>query len=148
MWGFLRSPDASLRSAFDLDFALPSVCSDRLASGEADIGIVPVIEMARQKLEYFRGAGIACHGPVRSILLISMVPFLKVKTVAADSGSRTSVMLTRVILAEKFGAEPQVYSQPPELAAMLGQADAALIIGDPALRLEPATLPFETLDLA
>jgi chorismate dehydratase len=147
VWGFLRSPDASLRYAFDLDFALPSVCSDRLASGEADIGIVPVIEMARQKLEYFRGAGIACHGPVRSILLISKVAFQEIRTLAADSGSRSSVMLARVILAEKYGVEPKLYSQPPELATMLGQADAALIIGDPALRLDPANLPFQTLDL-
>lgn len=147
VWGFLRSPDANLRDAFDVDFALPSVCADRLASGEADIGIVPVIEIARQKLEYFRGSGIACHGPVRSILLISKVAFQEIRTLAADSGSRSSVMLARVILAEKYGVEPKLYSQPPELTAMLGQADAALIIGDPALRLDPAILPFETLDL-
>jgi predicted solute-binding protein len=56
-------------------------------------------------------------------------------------------MLARVILAEKFGVEPQLISRPADLAAMLGEADAALIIGDPALLLDPATLPFETLDL-
>src|SRR5580698_11602684 len=104
----LHSPDPLLREAFDLRFALPSDCAAQLASGEADIGIVPVIEMARQKLEYFRGTGIACHGPVRSILLISKVPFREIRTVATDSGSRTSVMLTRVILAEKFGVEPKL----------------------------------------
>jgi len=147
VWGLLRSPDEELRRIFHLDFALPSDCSERLASGEADIGIVPVIEMARQKLEYFRGAGIACHGPVRSILLISKVPFGKIRTLAADAGSRSSVMLARVILAEKFGVEPKLHAQPPDLAAMLGQADAALVIGDPALRLDPSTMPFETLDL-
>jgi len=132
---------------FDLRFALPSECAGQLASGQADIGIVPVIEMARQKLDYFRGTGIACHGPVRTILLISKVPFREIRTVATDSGSRTSVMLTRVILAEKFGVEPSLISRPADLAPMLGEADAALIIGDPALRLDPATLPFETLDL-
>jgi predicted solute-binding protein len=147
VWGLLRSPDAALRATFDLSFALPSDCSDRLAAGDADIGIVPVIEMARQKLEYFHGSGIACHGPVRSILLISKVPFGQIRTLAADAGSRSSVMLARVILAEKYGAEPKVHAQPPDLAAMLGRADAALIIGDPALRLDPSTLPFETLDL-
>ncbi len=125
----------------------PSVCADQLASGEADIGIVPVIEMARQKLAYFRETGIASHGPVRSILLVSKVPFGKIRTLATDSGSRTSVMLSRIILAEKYGVEPQVISHPPDLAAMLGEADAALLIGDAALRIDPATLPFETLDL-
>ena len=103
--------------------------------------------MARQKLEYFRGTGIACHGPVRSILLISKVPFNRIRTLATDAASRTSVMLARVILAEKYGVEPKLISRPADLAAMLGEADAALLIGDPALRLDPATLPFETLDL-
>src|SRR5579862_8761568 len=139
--------DPALRNVFDLRFALPSACADQLASGEADIGIIPVIEMARQKLDYFRGTGIACHGPVRTILLVSKVPFAQIRKLATDSGSRTSVMLARVILAERFGAEPKVFSRPADLALMLAEADAALVIGDAALRLDPATLPFETLDL-
>ena len=147
VWGMLHGAAGDGRDVFDLEFALPSVCADHLASGEAAIGIVPVIEMARQKLEYFRGAGIACHGPVRSILLISKVPFREIRKLAADSGSRTSVMLARVILAEKFGIEPQVISMAANLAPMLGAADAALLIGDAALRVDPEKLPFETLDL-
>jgi chorismate dehydratase len=132
---------------FDLRFALPSECAGQLATGEADIGIVPVIEMARQKLDYFRGTGIACHGPVRSILLASKVPLREIRTLATDAGSRTSVMLARVILAEKYGVQPRLISMQPDLAPMLGAADAALLIGDPALRLDVSTLPFETLDL-
>jgi predicted solute-binding protein len=147
VWGFLRSEHPTLRNQFDLRFALPSACADQLDSGEADIGIVPVIEMARQGLEYCRGTGIACHGPVRTILLISKAPPAKIRRLAADSGSRTSVALARIVLAEKFGAEPRVVSRPPDLAAMLGEADAALIIGDAALRLDPDTLPFECVDL-
>jgi predicted solute-binding protein len=147
VWGMLHSPDPGLRDAFDLRFALPSACADQLAAGDADIGIVPVIEMARQKLDYFRGTGIACHGPVRSILLISKVPFAQIRTLATDSGSRTSAMLARVILAERYGATPEVFSRPADLALMLAHADAALVIGDAALRLDPATLPFQTLDL-
>jgi predicted solute-binding protein len=147
VWGFLHSPDQKLRQTFDLRFALPSVCADQLASGEADIGIVPVIEMARQKLDYFRETGIACRGDVRTILLISKVPFREIRVLATDAGSRTSVMLSRVILAEKYGATPRTISRPPDLAAMLGEADAALIIGDAALLIDPAKLPFETLDL-
>ncbi|PYT15256.1 MAG: hypothetical protein DMG59_14475 [Acidobacteria bacterium] len=144
VWGMLHGEE---RGVFDLGFALPSECADQLASGEADIGIVPVIEMARQKLEYFRGTGIACHGPVRSILLVSKVPFREIRTLATDAGSRTSVILARVILAEKFGVEPRLISRRADLAPMLGEADAALLIGDPALRLNPSTLPFEVLDL-
>ena len=110
------------REIFDLRFALPSECADQLASGDADIGIVPVIEMARQKLEYFRGTGIACHGPVRSILLISKVPFREIRTLATDSGSRTSVMLARVILAEKFGVEPKLISRLADLTHDAGRS--------------------------
>ncbi len=146
VWGLVHSPDTALREMFDLRFALPSECADQIASGEADIGILPVIEMARQKLDYFRGAGIACHGPVRSILLISKVPVREIRTLATDSGSRTSVMLSRVILAEKYGAEPAVFSRRADLALMLAEADAALLTGDAALHVDPATLPFETLD--
>jgi chorismate dehydratase len=145
VWGLQHS--RGLGDAFDLGFALPSECADQLASGRADIGIVPVIEMARQGLDYFPGTGIACHGPVRSILLISKVPFKEIRTLATDSGSRTSAMLSQVILAEKFGVRPQVFSHPANLAEMLERADAALLIGDAALRVDPATLPFETLDL-
>ena len=63
------------RGLFDLSFAIPAECADRLQSGLADIGIVPAVELNRQKLEIIRGAGIACHGPVRSIFLISKVPY-------------------------------------------------------------------------
>ena len=144
VWGMLHGGE---RDTFDLSFALPSECADQVAAGETDIGILPVIEMARQKLDYFRGTGIACHGPVRSILLISKVPFRRIRTVATDSGSRTSVMLTRVILAEKFGVEPNLISRRADLSPMLGEADAALLIGDAALKIDPATTPFESLDL-
>ena len=147
VWGLLHAPDPALRDTFDLRFALPSACADQLASGQADIGIVPVIEMARQGLDFFPGTGIACHGPVRSILLIAKVPFKEIRTLATDSGSRTSAMLAQVILAERFGVRPKVFSHPANLAEMLEKADAALLIGDAALRVDPATLPFETLDL-
>ena len=132
---------------FDLSFAIPADCADRLADGRADIGIVPSVELNRQKLNIIRGTGIACRGPVRSILLISKVPFEKIRTLATDSSSRTSVALSRIILSRKFGVTPQVISERPHLGAMLEHNDAALIIGDSALLLDPAEIPFYTLDL-
>ena len=144
VWGIEHGAE---RDIFEMKYALPSECADQLASGDADIGIVPVIEIARQKLDYFRSTGIACRGAVRSILLVSKVPLREIKTLATDQGSRTSVMLARIILAEKYGVQPALISRRAELAPMLGAADAALVIGDPALHLDPATMPFETLDL-
>ncbi|MEO7145089.1 MAG: menaquinone biosynthesis protein [Bryobacteraceae bacterium] len=144
VWGMLHGPQ---RDFFDLSFALPAVCADRLAGGSADIGIVPVAHLLRQELKIFRGAGIACRGPVRSILLVSKVPFGRIQTLATDSGSRTSVQLARIVLAQRYGAEPRLISLPADLSPMLEQADAALLIGDPALRLDPEEIPFRSLDL-
>jgi chorismate dehydratase len=144
VWGIERGAE---RDIFDMRYALPSECADQLASGGADIGIVPVIEIARQKLDSFRSTGIACRGAVRSILLVAKTPLREIKTLATDMGSRTSVMLSRIILAEKYGVRPKLISRRAELAPMLGEADAALVIGDPALHLDPSKLPFETLDL-
>ena len=132
---------------FDLEFRIPAVCADRLASGAADIGIVPSFELTRQDLEIIPGAGIACHGPVRSILLISKCPASEIRTLAADSSSRTSVQLARVILERKFGAAVETMSHPPDLDRMLRVADAALVIGDPALRVDPERLPHHSYDL-
>jgi predicted solute-binding protein len=132
---------------FDLDFQIPSVCADQLASGAADIGIVPAFELTRQDLEVIPGVGIACHGAVRSILLISTRPAAEIRTLSVDSSSRTSVQLARVILERRFGAEPVMTAHKPDLDAMLSTADAALIIGDPALRIEPKCVPYHVYDL-
>jgi chorismate dehydratase len=135
------------KDLFELTYCVPSECADRVERGLADIGIVPAIELARQDLEVIRGAGIACRGPVRSILLISKTPLSRIRTLAADSSSRTSVVLARILLAECHGAEPKVVLMPPGLDPMLEAADAALIIGDPALRIDPASLPYFVSDL-
>jgi predicted solute-binding protein len=144
VWGMLHGPQ---RGLFDLDFRIPAACADQVASGAADIGIVPSFELTRQDLEIVPGAGIACHGPVRSILLIATRPAAEIRTLAADTSSRTSVELARVILSRKYGNQPEVIRHAPDLETMLRQADAALIIGDPALRIDPARLPYRVYDL-
>jgi chorismate dehydratase len=140
----LHGPQQGL---FDLDFRIPSGCADDLAAGAADIGLVPSFELTRQDLEVIPGLGIACRGPVRSILLISSRPAPEIRTVAADSSSRTSVELVRIVLERRYGAAPVSISHPPDLEAMLRIADAALVIGDPALRIDPARLPYYVYDL-
>lgn len=136
------------QGVFDLSFAVPSLCADRVASGQADIGNIPVIEFARQQLRMVRGAGIAARGPVRSILLVSKHPLTRIRTLAADTSSRTSVVLSRIILEKRYGVEPVFAPHAPDLDTMLATADAALIIGDPALRVDPGSIPYQTFDLA
>lgn len=144
VWGMQTGPQ---QGVFDLMFSVPSECADRLAGGTADIGLVPCAELLKQRLEVVPGLGIASGGPVRSILLVSKAPFSQIRSLAADSSSRTSVMLTRIVLAQRYGVEPKLISMLPDLNSMLAAADAALIIGDPALHLDPDRLPFRVLDL-
>ena len=118
-----------------------------VASGAADIGIIPSYELMGRDFGIIPGVGIACRGAVRSILLLSRRPANQIRTLAADSSSRTSVALARIILARRYGAQPAVVRRPPDLKSMLDEADAALIIGDPALHIDPETTPFHVYDL-
>jgi chorismate dehydratase len=135
------------RGLFDFRFDLPVHCAEALRDRKADIGLVPCAELDRLGLDFLPDLGIACEGPVRSILLISRRPFDAIRTLAVDSGSRTSVALARIILAERYGCRPLVTAHTPALGEMLVENDAALVIGDAALRLDPETLPYRTLDL-
>lgn len=144
VWGLLHGPQ---KGAAELSFAVPSECARRVIHGEADLGIVPVIEMDRHGLEPVSRLCIACQGEVRSILLFARRPWAEVETLAADIGSRTSVELARIVLRERFGASPRVQAMPPQLESMLSAADAALLIGDAALSVDPQRTGLPCLDL-
>jgi predicted solute-binding protein len=144
VWGFLHGPQQGL---FDFRFDLPAACAAAVGDGAADVGLVPCAELDRLGLDFLPDLGIACEGAVRSILLISPRPFETIRTVAADSSSRTSVALARILLAERYGVTPLIVPHAPTLDSMLAEYVAALIIGDPALHLDPAALSYHTLDL-
>lgn len=135
VWGLLHGPQ---KGRMDLRFVVPSECADDLREDRADIGLVPIIELARQQdLAVIPGSAIVCQGPVRSILLVSKCPLPEIRTLAADTSSRTSVVLTQLVLRSQGVESPVVTPHQADLDAMLRIADAALIIGDPALRLDP-----------
>jgi chorismate dehydratase len=144
VWGMLHGEQKGL---FDLMFRVPAGCADMVSSGAADIGIIPSFELIGREFGIVPGVGIACRGAVRTILLISRPPANGIRTLAVDASSRTSVALARIVLARRYGVEPAVVKRPPDLASMLGEADAALIIGDPALRIDPESTPFHVYDL-
>lgn len=144
VWGLLHGPQ---REAAEVTFAVPSECARRVVDGEADLGIVPVIEMDRHGLVPVSSLCIACRGAVRSILLLTRKPWAQVETLAADIGSKTSVELARIVLRERFGAAPEVQAMAPDLNRMLSVADAALLIGDAALSVEPESTGLEWMDL-
>ncbi len=106
----------------------PSACAVKLASGEADVGLIPSIEYQRiPDLKVVAGLGIAAASEVRSVLLVSSVSREKIRSVGLDPASRTSAVLTRLLLKRRYGIEP-VYGAPG------GETDASLVIGDPALK--------------
>jgi chorismate dehydratase len=132
----LASGQEETDSSFDIVYDVPSACADALAAEEIDVGLIPVVEYARH------GSGvivpdlaIGAIGEVLTVRLFFRGALRDVRVVAADTSSRTSVALLRVLLKAKYGMTPDVVSCPPDLDAMLHNADAALLIGDPVLPL-------------
>lgn len=119
---------------------LPSRLAAALAAGELDVAMIPSVEYLRgiKSCGYVAlpGAAIATHGPVRSVKLLSHLPFGQIRRLALDEGSRTSQALCRVWLKGVHGVEPSILEElpigmPPEEST----ADAVLVIGDRAMRL-------------
>jgi chorismate dehydratase len=146
MWDFEHLRDGE-RSQFDISYTLPSQCAANLAQGSADIGIIPAAAYARiPNLAVLPGVAIASRRAVRSILLVSKLPLEKIKTVALDTSSLTSVALTQVLFVRWWGGGRTFNPSAPDLETMLQQNDAALLIGDPALQVDRSR--YLTYDLA
>ncbi len=134
MWDFEHT---ELGREFEIVSTVPSECAEMLRTGAADIGIVPVVAYTYiPGLRVIPNVAIAAKGSVRSILLVSKVPLEEVRTVAADTSSRTTVALARVLFRKWMGGPRQMVAMPPDLPRMLESCDAALIIGDPALTVD------------
>jgi chorismate dehydratase len=131
--GFTHGP---LRGKYELSFTVPSQCAEALRSGAVDIAIIPAIEYQRiDHLVALPDIAIAAKKQVRSLLLVSKIPIGSVRRIALDRSSRSTQALTRILCAEHWKISPEFFEAPPDAAAMLMEADAALLIGDPALRL-------------
>ena len=144
MWDFERG-DAG--RDFDISYTVPSACARALAEGAADIGIIPAAAYAEiAGLQVLPDVAIASRRPVRSILLVSKVPLEKVRTVALDTSSLTSVALTKVLFEKWLGSGRTFTPMAPDIEKMLAAHDAGLVIGDPALKIDRAR--YHTLDLA
>jgi chorismate dehydratase len=137
MWDFENPPlDASLAIRYQIDRMSPSECAAALSTGHADIGLVPIASLATTPgLRILPGCTIASKGHVRSLLLVRRAaqPLAALRVVAADMASRTTLAYAH-ILFHKWG-NPSVPFLPlaADLDFMLDRADAAILIGDPAL---------------
>ncbi len=143
MWDFERG---GAGSHFEISYTIPSACARALAEGTADVGIIPAAAYAQiPGLQILPDVAIASRRAVRSILLVSKVPLEKVRTVALDTSSMTSVALAKILL-KWMGGERQYASMEPDVEEMLAHHDAGLLIGDPALQVDRSR--YHTLDLA
>jgi chorismate dehydratase len=125
---------AELAPRHELIFDLPSRLADQLAAGELDIALIPSIEFFQNPAyTIVSDACIGCRGPVRSVKLLSRVPVEQIRTLALDEGSRTSVALVRILLAERFGLAPELVPFPIDAPPDSIAADALLMIGDRAM---------------
>jgi chorismate dehydratase len=132
VWGFTDGP---LAGRYDLSFTVPSLCAEALRSGQVDIAIIPAVEYQRiPDLVLLPDMAVAAKGEVRSILLLAKKPVQLVKRLALDTNSRSSVALVRLLCRGLWNISPEFVDAAPDPSAMLAGADAALLIGDPALR--------------
>ena len=146
MWDFEngRLPESGITrrgtgalADFEVSYTVPSHCAEALRHGRADIGIIPAIAYATTPgLVILPDAAIAAKAAVRSILLVSKKSIEQVNTIAADTSSRSSVALARILCQKLWGRVRDFRDFAPDLDSMLRACDAALLIGDPALRIE------------
>lgn len=144
-WGFLHG---SSRHVFRLLFDVPSECARHLAEGGADVGLIPAVEYQRiAGLRVLPDIAIASKREVRSVLFVCRKPIPAIRRVAVDTSSRTSVALLKIVLRRFYRREEIVFEpHRPDPEAMLECYDAALIIGNPALRIPDR--PLHVVDLA
>jgi Predicted periplasmic solute-binding protein len=131
--GFTHGP---LQGKYDLSFTVPSQCAEALRSGAADVAIIPAIEYQRiPGLVVLPDLSIASKERVRSLLIVAKSPVCEVRRIALDRSSRSTQALTRILCEDRWNIVPEFAEATPDVAEMLQTADAALLIGDPALRL-------------
>src|SRR5688572_9626832 len=119
---------------FTLRYDTPSKCAALLHEGSIDVGMIPTIEYLRgPDYRIVPDVGIVSNGPVASVALFSTKPVDQIRRIAADTSSRTSNALLRVLCFEVFGVDAEFVPLPPDIPAMLRGYDAALVIGDLAL---------------
>jgi chorismate dehydratase len=127
-------------SRVKLSFAVPSLLLDELLTHRADIALLPVIDILKVPgAQVLSAGGIGCDGPTLTVRLFSRKPLEQTTVVGADPDSHTSVALSKLIFARRFGLSPR-YVEPTN------SLDTLLLIGDKVITRAPLDMPFQ-LDL-
>lgn len=117
----------------------PAQMNRALLAGDIDISNVSSVAFGENADEWLLvpHLSVAAHGRVESVLLFSWHDdwrALAGRTIALTDHSATSVALVKLLSEQRYGIQPRYETQPSNLDAMLAEHDAALLIGDMALR--------------
>jgi len=145
-----------LRKKYDfIGDEAPSRCAEMLRAGECEIALIPVIELQRiPGLRIVPEIAVASKKRVRSVLIASRRPIEEVRRLTLDPASRTSQTLVKILFLRRYGFLPEcaerAIGSSAEPRNLFDDADAALVIGDPAMRLEASArrLDLKIYDLA
>ena len=122
----------------DIRMDLPSRLADTLAARRVDVALIPTVELLnRTDYAIVSDACIGCQGPVLSVKLFSRTPVEQIRTLALDEGSRTSIALVQILLAEQYGVRPMLEPLPIGASIAETRTDAVLLIGDRAIHSPP-----------
>ena len=142
-WALDRAPER-----WKIRYDVPAVCSALLRSREVDLGLVPSFDyLEGEDYRLVPGVGIGSYGPVASVALFARVPLEDIRRIALDASSRTSVALVKVLCHHRFHITPEFVPCGPDIEDMMRRADAALLIGDPALEADYEVLGLRKIDL-
>ena len=161
MWDFEHPPhNAALAERYDIHYTQPSLCAEDLLNNRADLGLIPIASLTAE-FAIVPGCTIASLDRVRSIQLIvkqkdgASDTLAHIRTIAADTASRSSLAYAQILFRKFIGTDPEFLPAPADPIAMLTHADAALLIGDPALlaleareQIERAAGPCLWIDMA
>ncbi|GEJ58503.1 cyclic dehypoxanthinyl futalosine synthase [Anaeromyxobacter diazotrophicus] len=116
----------------ELVLAEPAQCAAKLEAGEVEIALLPVGGLVGKDYEIVPGIAIGADGPVTTVLLAGEQPPETWDEVFLDTASRTSQLLSKVVLAER-GLHPKFTPMPAlEGLARAQGTKGALVIGDRA----------------
>ena len=142
-WALDRAPDR-----WHVRYDLPSVCARLLQDGEIDLGLVPSIEyLQAADYRFVPGVGVTSRGAIASVALYTKRPIDRIRHIALDTSSRTSVTLIQVLCQHHFQIHPRFVPHGPDLAVMTRDFDAGVLIGDPAFEADHIGLGLQKVDL-
>jgi cyclic dehypoxanthinyl futalosine synthase len=114
----------------ELTLAEPSRCAELLEAGQVDLALVSVAALEKGDYEIVPGMAIGADGPVQTVVLAGEQSPAVWDEVFLDTASRTSHILTKVVL-DAMGVHPKFTPMPAADGLALARGTrGALVIGD------------------